>query len=162
MEQELKITRIFDSPRGVVWKAWTDPEIVKKWWGPEGFTAPHIDIDLNIGGRFLYCMHGPGMDGTVRDFWNVGEFVQIMPKEKIVSTVSFSDKNGNVVPASEYGMLGDWPEITKSTVIFEDVDEGKTKLTVIEDGIPEEMMEPARMGWDQSLDKMAAALKEFS
>jgi len=55
-ETELFITRIFDAARELVWKAWTEPERVKRWWGPQGFTAPFCRIDLRVGGTCLYCL----------------------------------------------------------------------------------------------------------
>lgn len=55
-QRELVITRIFDAPRELVWKAWTEPERVKRWWGPKVFTAPFVKIDLHVGGEYLYCM----------------------------------------------------------------------------------------------------------
>ena len=54
-EQDLIITRAFDAPRELVWKAWTDPEQVKRWWGPKDFTAPFCKIDLRVRGKYLYC-----------------------------------------------------------------------------------------------------------
>ncbi len=50
LEQDLVITRIFDAPRDLVWKAWADPEKIKRWWGPESFTVPFCRIDLRVGG----------------------------------------------------------------------------------------------------------------
>lgn len=67
-KNEITISRIFDVQRKKAWKAWTDPEEVKKWWGPKDFTAPEIEIDLKVGGRYLYCMRGAGLDGVVKDF----------------------------------------------------------------------------------------------
>src|SRR3990172_1566932 len=58
-QQELVIERIFDAPRALVWKAWTDPEMATKWWGPKGFTCPHCEIDLRVGGKDLNFMRGP-------------------------------------------------------------------------------------------------------
>ena len=52
--KDLIITRIFDAPRELVWKAWTIPELAMRWWGPEGFTAPVTKIDLRVGGKYLY------------------------------------------------------------------------------------------------------------
>ena len=49
-DQELIIERIFDAPRALVWEAWTDPEQVQRWWGPQGFTTPFCTIDLRVGG----------------------------------------------------------------------------------------------------------------
>jgi uncharacterized protein YndB with AHSA1/START domain len=74
-ERELVITRIFDAPREKVWKAWTDPERVKRWWGPKDFTAPVIKIDLRVGGKYLYCMRSP----EVKDFWSGGIFQEVVP-----------------------------------------------------------------------------------
>ena len=51
--QELFITRIFDAPRERVWKAWTEPDLMKRWWGPKAFTSPYCKIDLRVGGKFL-------------------------------------------------------------------------------------------------------------
>src|SRR5437867_12269293 len=84
--QELVISRIFDAPRELVWKAWTDPERVKRWWGPKGFTAPYINIDFRTGGKYLYCMRGVAVPGgEEQDFWSAGTFQRIIPHEKIVA-----------------------------------------------------------------------------
>ncbi|HUI73255.1 MAG TPA: SRPBCC domain-containing protein, partial [Spirochaetia bacterium] len=72
--QNLVITRIFDAPRELVWKAWTDPRFVMQWWGPKGFTSPSCKIDLRVGGRYLFCMRAP--DG--QEFWSGGEYVEII------------------------------------------------------------------------------------
>ncbi|HYT42292.1 MAG TPA: SRPBCC domain-containing protein, partial [Methylomirabilota bacterium] len=52
-QEDLFITRIFDTSRERVWKAWTEPELMKRWWGPTGFTTPYCEIDLRVGGKFL-------------------------------------------------------------------------------------------------------------
>ncbi len=154
-EQELVITRIFDAPRELVWKAWTDPERVKRWWGPKGFTAPVCKIDLRVGGKYLYCMRSP--EG--KDYWSTGVYREIVPLERIVSTDSFADEKGNVVPVSYYGMSGEWPLELLVTVTFEE-HEGKTKLTLRHVGIPAgENSKLAQQGWNESFDKLAESLK---
>lgn len=153
-------TRVFDAPVEKVWKAWTDPEYVKRWWGPEGFAAPYINIDFRVGGKYLYCMRGPGFDGVVKDWWNTGKHLEIVPMKKIVMSTSFADENGNPVPASYYKMPGDWPMETMLTATFEKLDGDKTKLTVREEGIPEDMIEPSNLGWEQQFDKLVQLLKE--
>jgi uncharacterized protein YndB with AHSA1/START domain len=151
---ELVITRVFDAPVDQVWKAWTDPEEIKKWWGPQHFTAPEIKHDLRVGGTYLYCMRSP--DG--QDFWSTGTFREIVPMERIVATDSFADAEGNVVPSSHYGMEG-FPLEMVTTVTFEEQD-GKTKLTVRQAGLPAgEMAEQTEAGWNESLDKLEASLK---
>ncbi|HEX6281704.1 MAG TPA: SRPBCC domain-containing protein [Nitrososphaera sp.] len=95
-EHELIITHVFDAPRELVWKGWTDPERVKRWWGPKGFTAPFCKTDLQVGGVFHYCMRSP--EG--KDYWNTGAYPEIVEPERMVCTDSFADEEGNVVPAS--------------------------------------------------------------
>lgn len=155
---ELSITRVFDVPRENVWKAWNDPEEVKKWWGPKNFTAPHISIDFRVGGKYVYCMRGAGSDGAVKDFWNAGQYLEIVPMERIVATMSFADEQGNPVPASHYGMPGEWPEKIMVTVILEDIEDDRTRITVRETGIPGVMTELAGLGWHQQFDKLAEIL----
>jgi uncharacterized protein YndB with AHSA1/START domain len=151
---ELIITRIFDAPRDLVWKAWTEPERVKKWWGPKNFTAPVSKIDLRVGGKYLSCMRGP--DG--KDYWSTGVYREIVPMERIVSTDSFADEKGTVVPASHYGMTGDWPMELLVTVTFEEAG-GKTKMILRHEGIPSGMMrELTETGWSESFDKLAETI----
>jgi uncharacterized protein YndB with AHSA1/START domain len=150
------ITHIFNSQLNEVWKAWTEPEIVMKWWGPKNYTAPVVKIDLKEGGSYLSCMRSP--EGE--DFWSSGVYKEIVPMERIVSTDSFADEDGNVVPASQYGMNGDWPLELTITVTFEG-DDGKTKLTLQHQGFPnQENRDLAESGWKESLDKLDAYLKK--
>jgi Activator of Hsp90 ATPase homolog 1-like protein len=67
-KKELAITQIFNAPRERVWTAWTDPEQIKRWWGPKIFTSPYCKIDRRVAGKFLFCMRWP--DG--RENWNTG------------------------------------------------------------------------------------------
>ncbi|HET7319429.1 MAG TPA: SRPBCC domain-containing protein [Nitrospirota bacterium] len=150
-KEELTIARIFDAPRELMWKAWTDPEHLKKWWGPKYFTAPYSMIDLRVGGRYLHAMRGP--DG--KDYWSTGIYREIVPLERFVCTDSFADDKGNVVPASHYGMAGDWPLELRVKVTFEDLG-GRTKMTLRHEGIPAgPMLEQCEIGWSESFDKLA-------
>jgi len=158
-EKELVITRVFDAQRELVWKAWTDPEHLMRWWGPNGFSAPYATMDLRVGGKYLNCMRGPGPDGVVRDYWTTGTYREIVPMERIVYTDSFADEKGNVVPASHYDMPGDWPLELTVTVEFEEHG-GRTTMTLRHIGIPEgHMREECEAGWNQSFDKLAESLK---
>jgi len=150
-KDELTITRIFDAPREKVWQAWTSPEEIKKWWGPKYFTAPVSKIDLRVGGKYLSCMRGP--DG--KDYWSTGVYRELVPMERIVVTDSFADEKGNVVPASHYGMTGDFPLELLVTVTFEELG-NKTKMVLRHEGIPLGMMrEMTETGWSESFDKLA-------
>jgi uncharacterized protein YndB with AHSA1/START domain len=154
--EPLIITRIFDAPRKLVWKAWMEPEHVKHWWGPKDYSAPHISIDFRVGGSYLYCMRSP--EGE--DYWSTGVYQKIVEPERIVCTDSFSDENGNVVPASHYEMPGDWPSKLLVTVTFKE-HENKTEMTLQHAGLPLEMVEPTGLGWEQSFDKLAEHLASF-
>ena len=101
MDNEIVITRVFDAPRSDVFKAWTDPERMEQWWGPNGFTMPYCKIDLRPGGIMHFCMRAP--DG--QDIWCRGVYREVAEPERIVSTDSFSDKDGNVVAPSQYDRL---------------------------------------------------------
>jgi uncharacterized protein YndB with AHSA1/START domain len=151
---DLVIERLFDAPREKVWKAWTDPELLKRWWGPEGFTAPFIQLDLRVGGKCLYCMRSP--DG--KDYWSTGTFREIVPPSRFVVTDSFADEHGNVVPATYYGMSSEFPRELLITVTLEDQG-GQTKMTLVHTGMPGgEDRDMAKAGWSQSFDKLAAVL----
>jgi len=151
---ELIITRTFDAPREQVWRAWTEPEYAKRWWGPKGFTAPACSIDLRVGGRYLNCMRSP--EG--QDFWSTGVYREIVAPERLVCSDSFADAAGNVVPASFYGMGDDFPLELQITVTFEEID-GKTMMTLRHAGFPPDMIGECKDGWNQSFDKLAASLQ---
>src|SRR3989475_10871342 len=74
-DRELVIVRGFDAPRALVWKAWTEPQRLKRWWGPRTFTAPLAKIDLRVGGAFLYCMR----QADDRDIWGTGVYREVVP-----------------------------------------------------------------------------------
>lgn len=153
-QKTVLITRTFDLPVSKMWKAWTEPESFKKWWGPKDFTCPQSSIDLKVGGKYLSSMKSS--DG--KEFWSTGTFKEIIPMKKIVYTDSFSDSKGNIIPASDYGMPGEWPNELVVTLTLEEVD-GKTKMTLRHEGIPEESYDDCVTGWQQSFDKLENNLK---
>jgi uncharacterized protein YndB with AHSA1/START domain len=157
VEPALVIERIFDAPREMIWTAWTEPDRFMRWWGPKDFTCPHSEIDLRVGGKYLFCMRGPVGSDFDKDFWGTGVYREIVPPERLVYTDSFADEHGNVVPASHYGM-SDMPLEMLVTVTFEDLG-GKTRMTLRHEGIPAGPdREGAGQGWSQSFDKLADEL----
>jgi uncharacterized protein YndB with AHSA1/START domain len=154
-ESDMTITRIFDAPRELVFKAWTEPERLMRWWGPQYFTSPVCKVDLRVGGKYLFCMRSP--EG--QDFWSTGVYLEIVPPERLVYTGHFADEKGNVVPASYYGIGDDFPEELVVIVTFEDQG-GKTRMTLRHEGLPEgQMREMTLAGWSTSFDKRAESLK---
>ena len=154
-EGEIMITRIFDAPRELVWKAWTESEHIKHWWGPKDFTAPFCQIEFRVGGVYLFCMRSP----KGREYWSTGIYREIVVPERIVCTDCFADEKGNVVPASHYGMSTDFPQETLWTLSFEEHDK-KTRFTLRHTGMPPgDISDMTNQGWNQSLDKFAETLK---
>lgn len=150
-ENELKVSRSFDAPLEMLWKAWTEPEHFMQWYGPKGFTAPSCEIDLQVGGRHLWSMESP--DGMRMHY--TGSYKEINPMERIVYTDSLSDEKGKVLSPTVMGMPEGTPESMDVTVTFLHED-GKTMVTVshVSSG-PEDR---AGMGWEQAFDKLAAVL----
>ncbi len=157
--ERMVVTRIFDAPRELVWKAWTDPKYVMQWWGPKGFTSPICKMDFRVGGTFLICTRTP--DG--QEFWHGGEYHEIVPHEKIVSSMYFSDSEGNKVEPAQLGIEHEAIEGAHDVILFEDLGNGQTKLTFIGN----EPMESARNsgqleGMNQVLDKVAGVVTKLA
>jgi uncharacterized protein YndB with AHSA1/START domain len=150
----LRIERVFDAPRTLVFEAWTDAEHFAKWWGPTPFTGRVAEFDVRPGGRMLYAMVAD--DGT--EYWNGGTFEEIVPPERLVFIQYFSDSEGNKIAPESYGLSSDLPAGVVVTVTLDDLG-GKTKMT-LEQTVPLDVAKANQMieGWNQSLDKLAATL----
>lgn len=151
-ERQVEVSRTFEAPLELLWKAWTEPEHFMKWYGPKGFTAPTCEIDLRVGGRHLWSMLSP--DGM--QMYSTGIYKEVVPMERLVYTDSFSDAEGNVTSPAKMGM----PGTMDVTVTFVHAD-GKTTVTVSHVGYGAGA-EHAGMGWEQAFDKLAAVLAEGS
>lgn len=136
--QELTITRIFNAPRALVWKAWTEAERLAQWWGPNGVKPDVNKLDFRPGGIFHYSVRQPLVqakngttDKTMQSHGNNvswGKFVyrEIVAPEKLVFVSSFSDENGGV---TRNPFAAQWPlEILNTLTLGER--EGKTLLTI--------------------------------
>lgn len=143
-ERDLTITRVFNAPRALVFKVWTDPKHLAQWWGPQGFTNPVCEFDARVGGEFRIHMKGPDgavypMKGVIREF---------KPPERLIFTSIATDTAGNHVLEG------------LTTVLF-DEENGKTKLTlhtrmaaVVE--MANAYLQGMEIGWTQSIDKLQA------
>ncbi len=156
--ERMTVTRVFDASRELVWKAWTDPKYVMQWWGPQGFTSPVCKMDFRVGGKSLCCMKSP--DG--QEFWNGIEYFEIVPFEKIVSSMYFADAQGNKVEPETYGIDHEAIEGAYDVTLFEDLGNGQTRLTQIGNEPMESAKDSGQLeGWKQILDKIAALLVEM-
>jgi len=140
---EVILTRVFDAPRSLVFKAWTDPKMMAQWWGPKGFTNPVCELDVRPGGKMLIHMQGP--DGAVYPM--TGVFREVIAPERLVFSDVAEDLDGNPLLEGE------------TTVTFEEQG-GKTKLTVRSSAravepVGDEMLKGMNEGWSQSLDRLA-------
>ena len=154
VENDIVINRVFALPVSKVWRALTEAEQFKKWWGPEGFTCPYSTMEVKVGGKYLSCMRGP--DG--KEYWSTGVVKELIPEKKLVVTDHFSDDKGNIKPASEYGMPGDWPNELLITFEVQEAN-GATKFRLRHEGIPEEMHDECVKGWNESFDKLERNIK---
>jgi uncharacterized protein YndB with AHSA1/START domain len=152
--QDFTVTRDFDAPRELVFKAWTDCDHFSRWWGPRGFTTPHCAIDARPGGEWLSAMRSP--EG--HDFWSSGRFVELDAPSRFVLDEGFADARGDRVSPREYGMTDDMPSEDRITVTLEERD-GRTRMT-LRQGIPADVAERNGVprGWRETFDKLDAYL----
>ena len=86
----LVLSRVFDAPRSILFKAWTTPEQIAAWWGPMGYVTIHCEMDIRQGGSFRVWMRSP--EGF--DYWKVGTYREIVSPERIVFTFAWADATG--------------------------------------------------------------------
>jgi uncharacterized protein YndB with AHSA1/START domain len=152
-EDAVVIERTFEAPVDLIWQMWTDPEHFKNWYGPTGFTVPVADMELRVGGKRLVCMASP--DGSMK-MWTTGEYVEIVPNERLVYTESQADENGNVVSPAAMGMPEGYPATTEVTVLLEDLG-GRTRMVLMHAGMPADS--GAGGGWEQAFDKLVVHIE---
>ncbi len=149
------VERVFPAPPAQLWRAWTEPERVMRWYGPAGMHAHACEIDLRVGGRYLWGLRSP--EGF--EYYNAGVFSELVPNERLVATMCMADAAGNTVPASRYGMPEDAPSETVLSLSLADLGDGATRLTVRQEGWGDDAMaRGAGGGWSQALEKLAGAL----
>jgi uncharacterized protein YndB with AHSA1/START domain len=142
-EHTLVIERELDAPRGLVWKVWTDPDEVTRWWGPEHFTTPRekIEFDLRPGGVCRLTMVGP--DGE--EYPSDGHFRIVEPPERL----SFGEQT------TDHPMI----ESGETTTEFVELGENRTKVIITSRMIcAGELIDMAQAGWSTQLDKLEVLL----
>ncbi len=155
------ISRLFDAPRDLVWKAWTESEHMG-WWGPKGVTIQRPRLDLRPGGLFHYCMKTP--DG--REMWGKWVIREVAAPERLVFVNSFSDESAGT---TRHPMSPTWPLETLSTAAFTEKN-GKTLLTIMwlpinadeaERKTFDEGHDSMKAGWTGTLDRLDEHLAEY-
>jgi uncharacterized protein YndB with AHSA1/START domain len=142
------MTRSFDAPRELVWKAWTDPKHINEWWGPRGFTTTTHEIDVRPGGVWRFTMHGP--DGT--DYPNRIVYIEIVKPERLVY---------------DHGGDGDADDVQFQVTVSFVEEGGKTRLTMRLLFESSEECEKTKafgavQGGNQTLDRLAEHLAKMA
>jgi uncharacterized protein YndB with AHSA1/START domain len=138
--QELVIVRTFDAPRALVFKAWTEPQHLMRWWGPVGFTTTVSEMDSRPGGAYRFRMRSP--DGV--DCWWHGVCREIVEPERVVWTCTIDDANGNLISSE-----------TLLTVTLDEHPDG-TKLTLHQAIFDSPAnREGHQSGWNSALERLA-------
>ncbi len=143
---DLVLTRSFDAPRALVFKAWTDPKQLAQWWGPHGFTTPVCEADARPGGALYLEMRGPAGSDYEGPYPMWGTFIEVLEPERLVFSAVLKNDEGVIFLEN------------LNTVTFTEHD-GTTLLTlnvrVITAG-PEAAGPLAGMseGWSQSLERL--------
>lgn len=146
-ERTVTLTCVYDAPRELVWRAWTDAKHLAQWFGPKHFTSSVPQLDLRIGGALRIVMHGPGGN----DYPMQGVFREVAAPERLTFSNIAVDKDGNHLLEG------------KTMVILEEQG-GKTKLTLKTYAkgmvpIAPQMLAGMEAGWSQSFDKLVQTLR---
>ena len=144
----VSISRKFNLSLKKVWRAWSEGEEFKKWWGPKEYKCTFCSFSFKEGGSFFANM----ISDKGEEIWSVGKYTEIIHMKEIVYNDYFADKDGNIVSPEFYNMVGDWSDV-KVHVLFEEAD-NETRMTVQQTGVPEEMIKDCTMGWNSSFDKL--------
>jgi uncharacterized protein YndB with AHSA1/START domain len=142
VERELAITRVFDAPRSVVFRAWTDPRQIMSWWGPRDYPATHLEMDLRPGGAWRGCLRSKE-DG--RELWQRGVFREVVEPDRLVFTFAWDEEG-------ERGLE------TLVTVTFAEQD-GKTRMNFHQTPFQSsEERDGHQGGWNSTFDRLAESL----
>ena len=153
MAKQIEVTRVFTAPLEMVWKLWTDAELVKRWWGPKYFTSPVAEIDFRVGGKSIVSMQAPKEMGG-QQYYSVWEYINIIPLQTIEFIQSLCDDAGNKINPTQVGMPPDFPRDIRTVVIFKELKKDKTEMTITEYAEFGSISNFAQIGLEQSMDKM--------
>lgn len=152
-DNEMIIERVFDAPRELVYRAWTEPEHLDKWWGPQGMSVVTVEHDFTVGGSWRFTMGPTGSEGGMP---LKSVFREIVPLERIVTDETMEKVDGHDAPA----------ELMTVTVTFEDEGE-KTKMTMRILHASAELRKKSeeigiQHGWSSCFDSLDAYLVEIA
>ena len=150
----VRIERELDAPIDLVWKMWTDPELFKQWYGPNGMSVPTAKMDVTVGGTRHICM-SMSSQGRDMEMWFTGVYKEVSPPGRLVYTESMCDQNGTLISPQSMGMPEDFPDITEVVVELTERD-NKTRMVMVHIGVAEGTAGAG--GWGQAFDKLEALI----
>jgi uncharacterized protein YndB with AHSA1/START domain len=150
-DRSIRIERVFDAPRELVFEAWTRAEYLGRWFAPHGCTIRFLELDVRPGGRFHSCTQS-----STFECWCVGVYREVVRPERLVYTLSTADSAGNEIEPAAAGHDPRWPRTAIVTVTFADV-RGSTLVT-LEHNVSETLAKHtgAYPSWLEMLDRLAA------
>lgn len=155
-KRELTITRTFDAPRGLVWKAWTDQKMIKKWWGPKGVTNPTCEWDAKPGGKiYIVMLAGKELGDFAGQEWPMkGVFREVAPQSRLVFTSNALDDVKDILIESEVTV--DLEAVGDKTMM-------KLHIVVVKADAKAAMaLQGMETGWNQSIDRLTEHLAKKS
>ena len=159
-KKDIVVTRVFGAPIEQVWKAWSESEGLKQWWGPDHFTCPSAEMDFREGGTSVVCMRAPKEFGG-RDMYSAWTYKKIVPMERIEFIQNLADKSGNVMEPTKLGLPREFPMNVRTVVTFKKLGSGKTQMKVTEYAFPVcPMLAMAEMGLEQCMDKIGRSFQK--
>lgn len=159
IKEDIVIRRIVDAPVDLVWRAWTEPDYVRRWWGPKDFISPSAKVDLREGGAYTFCMEAPPEQGGFRHY-STGVYKKIVEHKLLEFTQYLSDEQGNKIDPASVGMPPDFPVELRMTVEFKAIRADMTELIITEfNWTMGQMAVYSFAGMHQSIDKLIEALR---
>ncbi|WP_119419385.1 SRPBCC domain-containing protein [Desertibaculum subflavum] len=143
-QSALSLTRVFDAPRALVFRLWSEPAHLARWWGPQGFAVKSVEMDFRVGGAWKVCLHAD----AGFDFWMGGEYREIRAPERLVFTFKWEAAHGK-------------PKLDTVATITLTEQGGKTRLDLHQAPFQALDARAAHQGgWGDTLDRLAAYLAE--
>jgi uncharacterized protein YndB with AHSA1/START domain len=150
--------RIYPVPVEVVWAAWTTPDLIRQWWGPEGFSCPIAQMDVRVGGVSLLAMQAPPEYGGGRTY-NTWSYRVVEPRDRLEFVMRFADQTGATISPADAGVPAGVPDAVPHVVTFTPTADGGTELSITESGYTtRQARDISQGGLDQCLDKLAVVL----
>ncbi len=153
-QQWVKIERVFDAPIDTVWRMWTDPDLFRQWYGPNGMSVPTAEMDVTVGGERRICMEMRTPERHMQMFFK-GVYKEVNAPHRLVYTESMCTEDGTIISPKDMGMPDGFPDITEVIVELSEED-GKTRMVMVHVGVPEGSAGGG--GWTQAFDKLNAFL----